>query len=253
MGTESRIKNLATRFLLLRGLLASAWPLLGQEVKFIDLSATRQRTELRYPPSPPSDCNEGGCLGGGSGGVSVGDGAPDPRDPRAPGIYVLAVFPINIAADKPFETEFKVFNSGRANIELPVSLHLSDLQPSDESTAFSYLTLALVVSVERDTQSGRVPCSGFVQLFGSHEREGTLLVLRPGEWIRVRATVKLAMCSLDEGPVELRGKFWLRRNTFHPQPGGAFQEIHNLYPNTTPTPSVAAHLSREPDRSHKYQ
>jgi hypothetical protein len=56
--------------------------LMAQEIKYMDLTDVRQRTELRHPPAPQSDCKEGtGCIGGGYGGGSVGDGAPDPARP----------------------------------------------------------------------------------------------------------------------------------------------------------------------------
>src|SRR5207253_585869 len=47
----------------------------AQEIKFIDLSNIRQRTELRSPPAPQNDCvpNQP-CVGGGYGGGSVADG-----------------------------------------------------------------------------------------------------------------------------------------------------------------------------------
>jgi hypothetical protein len=31
----------------------------AQEIKYIDLTAVRQRTELRYPPAPQLDCGAG--------------------------------------------------------------------------------------------------------------------------------------------------------------------------------------------------
>ena len=72
-------------FLLL--LLALPCLLNAQEIKYIDLTAVRQRTELRHPPAPQSDCKEGtGCIGSGYGGSILRDGAPNQRDPRALGI-----------------------------------------------------------------------------------------------------------------------------------------------------------------------
>src|ERR1700680_2008293 len=71
-----------------------AWPCLlaAQEVKYNDISHVHPRTELRHPPTPQSDCKEGThCIGSGYGGGSVGDGAPDQRDPHALGIYLLRV------------------------------------------------------------------------------------------------------------------------------------------------------------------
>src|SRR5271170_7361304 len=166
----------------------------AQEIKYIDLTAVRQRTELRHPAAPQSDCKEGtGCIGGGYGGGSVGDGAPDQRDPHALGIYLLRVTPIEIRPSEPFEAEFKVLNTGKVPIVVPVYPHLSDLQPNDESVTFSYFSLALVVEGESDPegQGSNVPALGYIELYGSPEHEGTMMELRPGEWVRVRANMKL--------------------------------------------------------------
>src|SRR5882724_69786 len=166
--------------------------LMAQEIKYIDITDLRQRTELRHPPAPQSDCKEGThCIGGGYGGGSVGDGAPDQRDPHALGIYLLRVTPTDTNPAEPLQVEFKILNTGTAPIELPVSLHLSDLQPNDESLAFSYFSLALVVRGEGETQRPDVPCMGFVELYGSPDHPESMMVLRPGEWIRVSADVLL--------------------------------------------------------------
>ncbi len=231
-----------------RGLFAFlvlAWPcfLTAQEVKYIDISNVRPRTELRHPPAPQSDCKEGmHCLGVGSGGVSVVDGAPDWRDPHALGIYLLRVVPTEISPGEPFQVEFKILNTGTAPIELPISPHLSDLQPNDESAVFGYFSLALVVQGEGETQRPDVVCMGFVELYGSPERPETMMVLRPGEWIRVSAHVKLLTWPSEPVSTRFRGDFWLRKNTFHPHPGGQFIETQNLYPNDTRTPYVAVRL-----------
>jgi hypothetical protein len=217
--------------------------LLGaQEIKYIDLTGVRQRTELRNPPAPPPDCKAGICAGEGGGGVSVGDGAPDQRDPHALGIYLLRVTPTDINPAAPFQVEFKVLNTGTAPMELPVSPHLSDLQPTDESVAFNYFSLALVVQGEAEPDGPPVSSVGFVELFGSPDLTESMVVLRPGEWIRVSANVKLLTSPSEPVSARLRGTFWLRRNTFHPHPGGQFIEANNLYPNNTPTPFVAVRL-----------
>jgi len=139
----------------------------AQEIKYIDLTDVRQRTELRQPPAPQSDCKGGtGCIGGGYGGGSVGDGAPDRRDPHALGIYLLR-FPTDINPAEPFQVEFRVLNTGTAPMELPVSPHLSDLQPSDVSLAFNYFSLALVVRGDAEPDGPPVSPIGFVELFGA--------------------------------------------------------------------------------------
>jgi len=223
--------------------LAWPWVLAAQEVKYIDISGVRSRTELRYPPAPQSDCKDGThCTAGGYGGGSIGDGAPDQRDPHALGIYLLRVTPTDINPAEPFQVEFKILNTGTAPIELPISVHLSDLQPNDESLAFSYFSLALVVRGEGETQEPDAPCMGFVELYGSPDHPESMMVLQPGEWLRVSADVRLRTWRSERVSTRFRGDFWLRKNTFHPHPGGQFIEAQNLYPNTTRTPYVAVRL-----------
>jgi hypothetical protein len=215
----------------------------AQEVKYIDISNIRQRTELRVPPAPPPVCEEGkGCAVGGYGVFSVGDGAADQRDPHALAIYLLRVTPTDINPAEPFQVEFKVLNSGTAPIELPVSPHLSELQPSDESVDFDYFSLGLVVRVEGEPQGPPVNSSGFVELFGSMDHPETMMRLQPGEWIRVSANVKLLESSPEQVSARFQGNFWLRKNAFRPHPGGQSHEAHNLYPNDTPTPFVSVRL-----------
>lgn len=221
----------------------------AQEVKFIDLSSVRQRTELRHPPAPAVSCPEGAsCTGSGWGGVGVGDGAPDWRDPHALGVWLVRVTPTDIDPLEPFEAEFQVRNTGAAAIEIPVSPHLSDLQPSDDSLAFTYLSLSLVVTGERAS------ALGFVSLYGTQACKGSVLLLRPGDWIRVKANVKLQKWPQNRASVNLRGTFWLRRITFHPRPGGQFTEIQNLYPNATPTPPILVLLAplERPDKPDRH-
>jgi hypothetical protein len=227
--------------------LTLAWPALlrAQEIKYIDISTVRPRTELRNPPAPQSDCKEvPNCVGVGSGyGIgSVTDGAPDRRDPHALGIYLLSVTPTEINSTEPFQVEFKILNTGTAPIELPVSPHLSDLQPADESVMFRYSSLALAVRVEGDPQGPRFSSVGFIELFGSSDDPESLMVLRPGAWIRVTAKVKLITMPSETVSARLRGDFWLGENTFRPGPGGQSTERHNLYPNNTPTPLVPVRL-----------
>ena len=220
----------------------------AQEVRYVDLTAVTQRTALRHPTAAPrnckddSSCAEGGVgVGGGVGGVSVGDGAPDIRDPHALGIYFLSPFPAEINAVEQFEVEFKVLNTGLAPVELPVSPHLSDLQESDVSP-FTYTSLALVVRV-RGEHPACVPCLAYIELYGARNREESTVVLKPGEWIRVKGKTKIQQGLT--GAAELSAEFWLRTNTFTPDEGGGFTQMRNMYPNVTPTPTVTVHFSSD--------
>jgi hypothetical protein len=173
---------------------------------------------------------------GGIGGGSVGDGAADPRDPHALGVFLDRVAPADITLE-PFEAEFRVLNTGLAAIEVPVSPHLSDLQPPDERKSFTYLSLALVINL---TGAGPQQALGlgWVELYGSADHEVTILALQPGQWIRVKARVRLH--TWPSGPVtaKLQGDFWSRRNVFTPLGGGGFTQTTNLYPNATFSPSI---------------
>ena len=114
------------------------------------------------------------------GGGSVADGAPDSRAPRALTVQILSVVPDRIDPVQPIEVEFRVLNSGRVPLELPVSPHLSDLQPPDQSQSFTYLSLALAVNVI--VGDAQLPIAGaptFVELYGSAEDARTILVLGP--------------------------------------------------------------------------
>lgn len=224
---------IASRMLPLLLLIAACAPLNGQEVRYIDLTGVQQRTELRYPPAPPAQCEaDGPCVSGGIGGASVADGAPDPRDPHALGIYVLRVNPTEINPKKPFEAEFRVLNTGRVSTDLPVSPHLSDLQPDDPSLTFSYFSLALLTTMPAEPHA-ESSALGFVQLYGSPDHEGTMITLQPGECIRVKANVRLSTWPSKPSAARVYGALWLRKITFRPRPGGSFTEVQNLYPNVT--------------------
>jgi hypothetical protein len=221
----------------------------GQEVKYIDLMGVQQRTELRSPPAPPPECQDDThCSGsGGVGGIGIACGGPNRRDPHALGVYLERVTPTEIDPAEPFEVEFRVLNTGLAPIELPVRPHLSDLQPGNEWAQFTYLSLELIIS---PTLSSDPQDFASVKLYGSTEHDESTLVLKPGEWLRVCADVKLQSRSSKAGFAQLRGAFSLQRNTFYPHAGGSFTMVDNLYPNATPTPSVDIHWLASESSKH---
>ncbi len=231
-----------SRQLLFLLLLVSSALLEAQEVRLVDLINIEQRTALRSAPAQQPDCATGEpCEGGGVGGISITDGGPDPRDPHALGVALDRVMPTDITLDA-FEGEFRLINTGLVPIDVPVSPHLSDLQPPEEWQPFSYLSLGLEVFL---TSAGQTPALGigWVQLYGAVEHEGTIIALKPGQWIRVRAKVKLH--TWPSRPIEgrLRGDFWFHRNVYRPQNGGGSTDVVNVYPNHTVLPELTVHFS----------
>jgi len=216
----------------------------AQEVRYIDLTGVLQKTDLRRPPVPPPDCKAGvPCGMSGYFGLSISDGAPDPKDPSKLTVQILSVVPDRIDPLQPIEVEFRVLNSGLVPLELPAWPHLSDLQPPDELQSFSYMSLALAVNViAGDAQTPIAGATGYVELYGSAGDARTMLVLSPGEWIRVRANVKFTSAPHEMSPAWLKGTFWLRTNTFYPRPGGEFTDRRNLYPNAGTAPPLPVQI-----------
>lgn len=214
-------------------LLLTSTAVIAQQVKFIDLTTTVQRVQLRYPPAPPVENG----VGGGSVSGSVGDCGPDIRDPRSLTVYVQSVITSNEDSTRPFEIEFKILNTGTVPLLLPLSPHLSDLQPEDSSARFTYFSLALSVSPVEDRSS-----IGYVELYGKADAPNTVMMLNPGEWLRLEARVKFNSWKLPPaGTVNLVPGYWLRRVTFQPRPGGYSSAAENICVNENPTPTVSVH------------
>lgn len=213
-------------------LLLISFPLLAQQVSYIDITTTTQRVELRYPPAPPTENG----YGGGYGGMSIADCGADYRDPRSLTVYLQSVIPRDNDSKKPFEIEFKVLNTGQVALQLPVSPHLSDLQPSDASATFTYMSLALAVSPVEDRSS-----SGYVELYGKPDAPDTLITLNPGEWLRVEARVEFHLSLPPAGTISLVPGYWLRQVAFHPHPGGFSTAHQNICINHQPMPTVLVH------------
>jgi hypothetical protein len=211
-------------------LMGSSLP--AQQVRFVDITTTTQRVELRFPPAPPIENG----YGGGYGGVSIAECGTDSRDPRSLTVYLQSVIPTDSDAKRPFEIEFKVLNTGQVALQLPVSPHLSDLQPSDASVAFTYRSLALAVSPAEDRGS-----SGYVELYGKPGVPDTLITLNPGEWIRVEARVDFHLNVPPAGTINLEPGYWLRQVRFHPHPGGFSTAHENICINHKPMPTVLVH------------
>jgi hypothetical protein len=216
---------------------------IAQEVRFIDLRGVEQRVLLRTPSRRAAGQ---GDLSGGSGGgfavASVADTVPDIHDPRHLQVILLGTNTTDIRPGERFDVEFRILNTGTAALEIPVWPHLSDLQPPDDSAAFDYLSLAVSLGARASPEGPIDGGSTDVELYGSSGDARTLLLLRPGEWIRVYASLKLQPVDHRPRDITLSAGFWMRRNTFQPGQAGSFTRHLNLPIDGTPGPSLAMRL-----------
>lgn len=226
-------------------LLLVASSLYAQGIKYIEFSSAEQRIELRHPPCG-SDMDGITCVAGGVHDGSVRYREKDTRHPQALGVYLLRVTPTDISPRQLFEAEFKVVNTGSTSIQLPVSPHLSDLQPDDESADFRYLKLVLITFLEPVPNGPEVHGAGSISLYGSAKHKGSMIKLPPGKWIRVSAKMKLHNWPPMPASASLQARFFLQDIVLHPKPGGGFIEIENLALDSTNIPPIAVHFAPTP-------
>jgi hypothetical protein len=92
--------------------------------------------------------------------------------------------------------EFVLTNSGKDELTLPVSPNPGDFEPSDRKVGYTVMTLALLVGMSK--RPG-VLFPGGADLFGNAAHPGTLMVLAPGDSLRVLARVALPPVSELDG------------------------------------------------------
>jgi hypothetical protein len=182
-------------------------------------------------------CKNGVCsgTGGGSGSVGIACGAGDPHDPRAIKTTLTWLDHLDYHIGDDIEFEIKLENTGSETMMIPWTPHLADLQPADDSKAFDYLELDLNLDIKRDSIDITLPLT---ILYGSKETANTVVELHPGEWVRLRSSVKLVVYAafrnhVDEEPGtawEARARFGYRHDSFHPAAGRYGTRIDNDYP-----------------------
>ena len=120
------------------------------------------------------------------------------------------VTPNHITLD-PFKAEFRILNTGNDPIKVPVSPHLSDLQPPGPLQEFDYMSLALRIHL-----SASWPSTGGWDWLGrivwDNQHPDTMLTLEPGHWIRVTTKVKLHAWPSESLDASLSGDFRVHRN-----------------------------------------
>jgi hypothetical protein len=225
------------RMLALFSLLFSMHLLTAQQSKFIDLSNVEQRTSLRVPLSEEPNCTPQPCVVDRAASVAA---CTTPVSSLQ--VVLERVTPANITLE-PFDAEFRVLNSGTTPVEIPVSPDLTSLQPPGPLQDFDYVSIGLRVLLDAVGPRQAFGLGG-VELYGSASHPGTLLVLEPGHWIRVKAKVRLHTWPSQPVDVRLRGDFWMHKNVFRPEENGGVIASLDLCPNRTILPdSVEAHFS----------
>ena len=217
--------------------LCSALSLSAQEVKSIDFSDVQQRTKLLVPRAKEPNCVPQPCVVTRE--TSVGDCSMEAKPLR---VVLDWVTPNHITLD-PFKAEFRILNTGNDPIEVPVSPHLSDLQPSGPLQEFNYMSLALRIHL---SAVGPVQAAGigWAELYGAGEHPDTILTLEPGHWIRVTTKVKLHTWPSQSLDASLSGDFEVHKNVFKPEVNGGFVDSLDLCPNrATLMNTVDVHFS----------
>jgi len=233
-------------------LMLATTAVMGQEVAYLDLVDVKPRTELRSPPLPPPVCNQDGICSasGNSVGISISCGAEGLGEPRAIKTTLISLDRFAYAADDAAEMEIKIENVGRVDMTIPWSPHLSELQPVDEKQRFHYLSFAVILELANPADKGHKEIIEAAKLYGAAEKPATLTILKPGEWLRLRLRVKLAVPS---GKLKEGSDYWaivvpeFRSETFIPnvKDGGYSTAIANDYPRRLSGPDLALRISEK--------
>jgi hypothetical protein len=112
--------------------------------------------------------------------------------------------------------EFRVENIGSTPLRLPIHATLADLQPKDPARPFVYyrMRLPLVAGIPSEGWSLN---AGGLELYGSAKRPDTLLILKPGESIRVKGDVGVRRWYKLDQAITVSTDLELSKFEFRPQ------------------------------------
>jgi hypothetical protein len=157
----------------------------AQQVGFVDLSPMAPQPNLRYPQA--KEGQPSGLHGG------MHEYRPC-RSEMKDGALKTTLLSLdrtdyNVGDHPVFEVQIE--NVGTTSIRVPSSATLSDVQPADAAQKFAYSTLQLVLWI--GGANWKANTGGGTALYGNDSRPGTMLTLRPGEWLRIVARGNLAL------------------------------------------------------------
>ena len=146
----------------------------AQEVRYLDLTSVSE--SVGHEPPPGSMIEAYSCVG-------LKESIPQKARTTLEWMETTDLYPRQRVG-----AEFRVENIGTTPLRLPIHPTLADLQPKDLATPFVYyrMRLPLVAGIPSE---GSVLVAGELDLYGSAKRPDTLLILKPGESIRVKGNV----------------------------------------------------------------
>jgi len=159
---------------------------LAQEVASLDLTAIEARTDLRRPRATST--------------AKVAPSSINSYHPCYESTHYAGALRTTLVSldsthyevgDEP-KFEVTVENVGTAPIKIPFSPHLADLQPKDATQKFAYNELRLELWIAAG-EDWRADTGGSVALYGSDDHTGTMLTLKPGEFVRIIGMGYLAL------------------------------------------------------------
>jgi hypothetical protein len=157
----------------------------AQQVGLVDLSHAAPQLNLRHPQAKE------GQPSGPRGGMHEYRSCRSETKDRALKTTLLSLDRTDYAVgDRPV-FEVQIENVGSTSIRVPSSANLSDLQPADAAQKFAYSTLELVLWIGGANWTANT--GGGTTLYGNDSRPGTMLTLRPGEWVRIVAKGNLTL------------------------------------------------------------
>lgn len=146
--------------------------------------------------------------------------------------------------------EIKMENVGSVAMSIPWSPHLADLQSADETQRFHYSSFAIVLNLRSRADSNQKEVVETAKLYAVAEKPSSLVVLKPGEWLRLRIKTKLAV-----PPEKLKSNtdYWvnvapqLRSETFIPNVkyGGYGTDIASEYPRRLAGPDLMLRIVKK--------
>jgi hypothetical protein len=165
---------------------------MAQEVGFVDLTQIEARTELRHPARRSDDATDR------RGGGSIVDSRNDqcdvrnaPKDAGALRTTLVWLDRDEYAVGDHQKFEVRIENVGSVPFEMPFSPHLADIQPVEASQKFGYSVVRLEFGIGGTKWDWTSSESGELALYGIQSDPGTMLTMRPGEWVRIIAAGKI--------------------------------------------------------------